>query len=271
MSFTVSDLKALISESSNEFKEKLGDGVRSGNKSNNGKAYSDAKKRAKDFDGGLEDEVLEKKPKYDKTADDNKTTLDYNPANASKEYKDRVEAQVKGYTSVAEKNNGIEKGNDYSDGDNIYNGLKKRHEEDDKARKDLESSGLQAREWDKKVFDRDHMFEGKGLKTIRFKKTAFITENHMISRIPDEFKEEGSKFIMEDKTGNKYCIEWSDNRANIIGHDNKQGMNESINRMKELMGYKQGDSKTDNSTRINENYDGFRGMLDKVRNLGNEK
>lgn len=268
MSFSVSDLRALISESSNEFKEKLGDGVRSGNKENNGKAYKDAKKRAKDYDGGLEDEVLEKKPKYDKTQDDNKTTLDYNPTNASKEYKDRVKAQAKGYTSVKEMNNGIEKSGDFSDNENIYNGIKKSYDDYDKARIDMNTSGLQSREWDKKIFDRENMFEGKNIKTIRFKKTTFLTENHMISRIPDEFKKEGSTFIMEDKTGNKYCIEWSDNRANIIGHDNKYGINESINRMKELMGYKQGDSKTDRNIRCNENFDAFRGMLDKVRNIG---
>ena len=75
---------------------------------------------------------------------------------------------------------------------------------------------------------------------------------------------------MEDKTGNKYLIEWSDNRANIVNHENKAGMNESIDRMKELMGYKPGDSKTDINTRLNENYEGFKSMVDKVRNIGKE-
>lgn len=262
----VGDIRALVKESSNEFKAKLGDGVESGNKTNNGKAYKDAKKRAKDYDGGLADEVLEKKPKFEKV-DDNKTMLDLNPAGATKEYKDRVKAQVKGYTSVAEMNNGIEKAGDFSDGDNIYNGLKDKHEEDDKNRIDFESSGLQAREWDKKTFERDHMFENNGMKTIRFKKTTFLTEGHMISRIPDEFKSEGSKFIMEDKTGNKYQIEWSDNRANIVGHSNPNGMNESINRMKELMGYKSTNTQTDNATRVNENYDGVKSMIDRMREL----
>lgn len=266
----VSDIKGLVKESANEFKAKLGDGVESGNKENNGKAYEDAAKRAKDYDGGLSDEVLEKKPKYDKTPDDNKTTLDYNPIGATQAYKDRVKAQVEGYTSVAEKNNGIEKSGDFSDNKNIYDGIKKKHEKDDKARIDLEKSGLQAREWPDKTFQREHMMEGRGIKTVRFKKTTFLTEGHMISRIPDEFKKEGLNFIMEDKTGNKYLIEWSDNRANIVDHENKAGMNESIDRMKELMGYRPGDSKTDKKTRMNENYDGFKSMVDKVRNIGKE-
>ena len=55
----VSDLKRIISESSNEFKAVLGNDVEKENNSNNGKAYKDAKKRAKDFDGGLNKEVGE--------------------------------------------------------------------------------------------------------------------------------------------------------------------------------------------------------------------
>ena len=46
MTYKVSDLKALIAEGSNEFKAKLGPGVESGDKANNGKAYKDADKRA---------------------------------------------------------------------------------------------------------------------------------------------------------------------------------------------------------------------------------
>ena len=64
MTYNVSDLKRLIAESSNEFKAVLGPNVEKENKSNNGKAYSDAKKRAKDYDGGLAKE--EKKVKYEK-------------------------------------------------------------------------------------------------------------------------------------------------------------------------------------------------------------
>ena len=79
---TVKAIKQLVSESSNEFKAVLGPNVEEEDKKNNGKAYSDAKKRAKDYDGGLEKEMLEDKPKFEKV-DDNRTTLDYNPANAT--------------------------------------------------------------------------------------------------------------------------------------------------------------------------------------------
>ena len=57
MTYKVSDIRSMIQESSNEFKAKLGPGVKSGNETNNGKAYRDAEKRAKDYDGGLADSV----------------------------------------------------------------------------------------------------------------------------------------------------------------------------------------------------------------------
>ena len=59
--YNVGDLRKLVTESS-EFKPKIGDGVESENKKNNGKAYKDAKTRANDYDGGLKAD--EKKPKY---------------------------------------------------------------------------------------------------------------------------------------------------------------------------------------------------------------
>ena len=63
---SVKALKNLISESSNEFKAKIGPNVESEDKKNNGKAYSDAKKRAKDYDGGLSKQVGEEKAKFEK-------------------------------------------------------------------------------------------------------------------------------------------------------------------------------------------------------------
>lgn len=123
MTLTVGDLKSLIQESSNEFKAKLGPGVKSGNETNNGKAYKDAEKRAKDYDGGLADSV--KVAKYEKLGDDNRTTLDYDVDNVDDAYKKRVAAQVQGYTSDDEKNNKIEKLGDYSDNKDILDAIKK--------------------------------------------------------------------------------------------------------------------------------------------------
>ena len=289
--FKVSDLKRLISESSNEFKPVLGPNVEKDNKSNNGKAYDDAKKMAKDFDGGLGKEVGGQRAKYEKT-DANRTTLDYTPENANDAYRKRVKAQAEGYTSETEKNNGIEKAADFSDNENIYNGIKKSGQELHDDEESMKKSGLQAREWPDKVFDKEEMYESKdgfdmrqmidrissfesgqkpinerkNIKTVYFKKTEFLTEGHMLSRIPDEFKNEGNTFKMKDKTGNEYLVEWRDNKGVVIEHNNKQGFNESINRMKDLYSYSSEDTRTTLNSRLNEDND-FNSTLNNARKI----
>lgn len=288
MTYKVSDLKKLVAESSNEFKAVLGPGVESENKKNNGKAYSDAKKRAKDYDGGLEKEVGEEKPKYEKL-DANKTTIDYKIDNASKEYKDRVKAQVKGYTSTQEMNNGIEKAGDYSNNENIYNGIKDSGKKIHDAEREYKFTKVQTREKPRE-YERNEMYESKDgfdmrnmidvfrsnttptvlkehVKTVYFKKTTFLSEDHMRSRIPDEFKKEGEQFKMKDKTGNTYLMEWKNNEGKIIGHSNKTGMVESLDRMKEMYGYNTQDTNTTKSYRINEGESALADTLAKMRKI----
>ena len=272
---TVKAIKGLIKESQQEFKAKIGNGVESGNKTNNGKAYSDAKKRAKDFDGGLSDEVGEKKADY-KKEDFNKTLMDYTPDNVTPEYKKRVKKEFVNGDKENEK---------------IYKELKKSGEEQQKNEKELKKSGLQAREWPDEVFDKDNMYESRDrknkkkmlnslnekttrkqfneshVKTVLFKKTEFLNEAHMISRIPDDFKKNGTSFKMKDKNGSEYLVEWDNNKANIIEHVNKKGMDESISRMKELFDYRSSDTKTNYSDRLNENDDKFQETLNKMRKI----
>lgn len=414
--FKVGDLKRFIAESSNEFKPVLGVNVEKDNKSINDKAYKDAKQRAKDYDGGLEN-VGGKRVKYEKN-DANRTTLDYEPENVSDDYKKRVKAQVEGYNSELEKSNKIEKSGDFSDNENIYNGIKKSGQELHNGEKDMKKSGLQGREWPEKVFDREEMYESKegfdmkqminrmrilqenfdgslddfykeeddrgeygepgmvksydigwnnsvenfekeaseegmsledylkywwneisceplpftwqklgngytyhgneitrvgnvvfkeiygqlmvdesapgeneynddfmsrvdnaqlgtkaqglmehkNIKTIFFKKTEFLTEGHMLSRIPDEFKTEGEQFKMKDKTGNTYLVEWKNNKGVIISHSNKQGMNESLSRMKDLYSYSSTDTNTTLNSRLNEDAN-FNSTLNNARKI----
>lgn len=267
MTMTVGDLKSLIQESSNEFKAKLGPGVKSGNETNNGKAYKDAEKRAKDYDGGLADSV--KVAKYEKLGDDNRTTLDYDVDNVDDAYKKRVAAQVQGYTSDDEKNNKIEKLGDYSDNKDILDAIKKSADDWKDDNEMVKRAGLTARTTPEDTFKHDSLYEGKNVKTAYFKKTTFLTEGHMMSRIPDEFKVEENVFRMKDKTGNEYILEWKNGKGVILSHSNKQGMNESISRMKELMGYKSSDyCKTSTaSARLNEDNEAFKDVLDKARRI----
>jgi CRISPR/Cas system-associated protein Cas10 (large subunit of type III CRISPR-Cas system) len=90
-----------------------------------------------------------------------------------------------------------------------------------------------------------------------------------MSRIPDEFKVEENVFRMKDKTGNTYLLEWKDGKAEIIGHTNKQGMNESIERMKSLFNYKASDyyKGTTTNSRLNEESQAFTDTLDKARKI----
>ena len=286
--FTVKALKNLISESSNEFKAVLGPNVESEDKKNNGKAYSDAKKRAKDYDGGLEKEILEDKPDYEKI-DGNRTTLGYNPEHVSKEYKDRINAQAKGYTSTLEMNNGLEKAGDFSDNEKIVDGLKDAESRSRKAEDDYKYTRVQIR--DKNTsYKRNELYESEDglemrsmidrfranaqptvlkehVKTVYFKKTTFLSEDHMMSRIPDEFKKEGEQFKMKDKTGNTYLMEWKNNKGNILEHTNKSGMSESLNEMKSLYSYDPSASETTHSDRMNESEAAFIDVLNKVRKI----
>ena len=277
VTYKVGDLKKIIAESSSEFKAKLGDGVESGNKTNSSKAYDDAKKRAKDYDGGGKEGYWKGNAEY-KKEDYNGTTLDCNPENVTDEYKERVHAQAKGYSSKAEMDNDIDKSGDYEDNEKIYQGIKdagkKKHEDE----KEERTTGLKGRERKEGYFDRAEMYESadaqnmramieslsqktngtpvnenKPVKTVFLKKSCFLSEEHMFSKIPDDFKKEGSKFKMKDKSENEYLLEWRGGKPVVLEHSNKQGMNEAMGRMKELMDYKSDVNKTDRQTRLNEN------------------
>jgi len=279
ITYKVGDLKKLIAESSSESKPKFGDGVESANKSINDKAYKETKQRMDDFNPKPknENDFAKGNAKYEKK-DGNHTTLGYNPENSSPEYKKRIKAQALGYTSELEQKNGIEKNGDYSNNENIFNGITKSEKEMDDNILNLKKSGLQASKMPKETFEKDTLYESEDgfnmrqtinafksnfheakldenrkIKTVYFKKTQFLTEGHMLSKIPDEFKNEGTQFKMKDKTGNEYIVEWTNNRGEIIGHTNKNGLNESLDKMKVLTNYKTSTSHSSkNETMISE-------------------
>ena len=295
--YTVGELKSLIREASSnqEFKPKLGPDVESKNKEINDKAYKDAEKISKEHYGKkLEAPEISKYEKHDW----NKTTLDADfDFDPGKDWKEKQKAHVEGYTSKDEKDNGIEKTGDFEGNKDFYDASK---EIDDTAKRNKEimnSTGLKSnniynRPGGKDYFKREGgyvnekrtpvktIFESvkkekvnesndRKVKTVFFKKTTFLTEGHMISRIPDEFKNEGCTFKMKDKTGNEYLIEWSDNRANIIRHEDKKKVNECINRMMNLAKYDSGSyfKNSTSSERLNESNDGFTSTLDNARKI----
>jgi hypothetical protein len=116
------------------------------------------------------------------------------------------------------------------------------------------------------------VLEQKSVKTVYFKKTSFLNEGHMISRIPDEFKNEGTQFKMKDKHGTEYLIEWSEGKANVLTRNNKQRVDETLNAYEKLSSYKGEEYNTSNGrARVNEDTNEISRMLNIVRNITNEE
>ena len=190
---TVGNLKKMVMESQNQFDAKIGDGVESENKKNNNKSYKDAEQRSKAKE-------IKVKHNLDKKEDGNKTTLDYTfDVEPSKEYKERVHTQAKGYTSKAEAENKIEKNAEFDDA--FYKQAKEAGKELNQKEEDFKKTGVQSSQMPKDSFKKNDMYEGK-MQTVRFKRTSFLTEEHMVSRIPDEMKVEGKRFRMVDMNEN---------------------------------------------------------------------
>lgn len=298
--FKVGDLKAMLSERSAEFKPVIGAGVEKENMDNNGKAYRESKKRAEDYDGGLSKKT-DGRPKYVKE-DPNKTTLDVNPENVTDEYRKRVKAQAEGYTSEAEKNNGIEKSGDFTDNGNIYDGIKKSGQEMHRNDAEYKAGGLRAREFPKEKYRRDEIyeerstdgnemrslidrfraaaaperkipvFEERNLKTLYFKKTRFQNESHMKSRIPDDFKNDGNVFRMKDCTGAEFILEWHDGGAEVLSSRNPDEADRTVEECKRLSGYdRSGYGRSTAPERESENFDTYRKTVDLMRSMNKKQ
>ena len=266
--FLVKDLKRMISESASEFKPVIGPHVTSDNKKNSEKAYKEAEKQAKDFDGGLKDP---KKGKLADKEDANRTTLDYNPrTEPDKNFKERVKAQAKGYTSTMEEKNKIEKAAEFDEDGKIFNQLTKSSDNLNKQKEDLAHSGLVSHNLPKQK--KNTMYETTlKPKRLVFKHTRFVNESHMLSRIPEEYKKDGQIIHMKDMNGNEYIVECQVSstgyiETNIKGYSNKELMNEQIKRISELMGYKAGNNLTE-SVKCGraDNDKNFENMFDIIR------
>lgn len=277
--YTVAMLRQFINESMNEFEPKLGDDVTKNNKRNNAKAIKDMNNDTSKYDGGLTD----KKPKHDKlgnNGDYNKNMLDvqFNTM-PPKKYVDRVKAQVHGYPSVDnEKLHEKEDDNDTTGNGEIYDNAKSRNKEVNAHQVKVKKAGLKSKEMPVKQFDSNSVFENNDynknvkMKKLNFKRTKFLSEKHMLSRIPDEYKVNGNKFIMQDSDENEYLIEWvvSDkylySEAKILSHTNKRKLNEDMDKINKLIGYKSSDyfETTNPQMRLNENYQ-FGKMINNIK------
>lgn len=262
--YTISEFCKVLRESQ-EFKARVGANVESEDKKNNEKAVNDILKQGKEFDGGLTDDKKRRENPRDIT-DFNKTTLDVNFAyEPSKEYKDRVKAQVHGFPSVDnEKNSKVKeenKGLDYDGNEEFYKQNEKKSKEVAKAREEDKHAGLKSHNLPKETFKDNTIFgESKKMKRLNFSKTVFLNENDMVKRIPDDMKKNGNKFYMKDSAGNEYLVECVEDNVikdiihtKVVDYTNNKKLDETFNRMKELWGYKSADNNTRSSINENEN------------------
>lgn len=257
--YNLSEFCKVLRESQ-EFKAKKGESVDSENKKNNGKAVKDILTKTKEYDGGIQNNPKKEDPRD--TDDFNKTTLDldfdYEPNDA---YKAKVKAEVEGkFSAKNAKETDIEKENkglDFEGNKKFYKDRAEIAQKRGERKHALKTSGLQSRELAKdKEFDKE--FKDKTLfkqneskmKRLHFNKTVFLNEEHMLKKIPDDMKTDGNKFYMKDSVGNEYLIECVRDKVlndvvhtNIVDYTNKEKINETFQRMKELYDFKASDNR----------------------------
>lgn len=240
-------------QSKQEFNAKKGENVDNEDKKNNGKAVNDILDQK--YDGGIQNKPKREDPRD--TDDFNKTTLDVDfDFEPNDSYKAKVKAEVEGkFSAENAKNTKIEdenKGLDFEGNKKFYKTRQEIAQKRADRKYELKTSGLQSKELAKdKDFDKE--FKDKTLfkqneskmKRLHFNKTIFLNEEQMIKKIPDDMKIDGNKFLMKDSAGNEYLIECVKDKVlddvihtNVIDYRNKEKINESFKRMKELYSYK---------------------------------
>lgn len=269
--YNVGDLRRIIKErveTKNEFEPVFGKHVPEDNKKINDEAYKDIEKETKDYDGGLGSDRHKKGESVTPANNRGMSDLDYD--SISKPFKEKVKSQIKGYTSA--ENEKLHKdepfGNAYYDSNNLSKDIANHAKEAKKEKDKSKTDGLVSSKYKKETEENsDTMFESK-ISKIQFKHTQFLSEGHMLSKVPDEFKVEGKRFIMKDTADNEYLVEWTDKKPNVTKKINKTQVNEEMNRIKALYGYKSKDyfTSTNPQSRVNENKE-FSDMINKARQL----
>lgn len=244
ITFKVGELMRLMESARNEFGPKVGKGVEK-EKSQNTKAvkdimdvinkYNPTKKDKKDFD-------------YTSLHIGNKTPMDGNFSEKPSEgYINRNKALVKGYTSELEEKNGIEKDPslDYEGNERIYKEMADASKERAEKEAKIKHAGLKTRyEKTEKECEPNTMFENKNMKRLHFKKMVFLSEEDMMRHIPEEYKYIGNKFAVKDAGGNEFIVECKGDekfgyvKSEVVSKFNSKKINEQLERMRQLSGYK---------------------------------
>ena len=269
--FTVSELRKIVKESVDNFKPKMGDNVAKDNEKINGEAYKKIAKDTKDYDGGVRSS---KGHGNSVNSTVNKGMSDFEYDSMNDDFKKNNTARIKGYTSANNEklHKGEKLGNASYTNDKIVDAMKDKA----KTRKSLKDMateiGLTGSKLDKKEVEKlsDTMFEEKKpMKLLTFKNTVFLSEEHMLSRIPDDYKVEGKKFMVKDNGGNSYIVEWNNEKPLVEHEINKIKLKEEFDKIKRLYNYKSSSNAPKpmtNSEKLEENKK-FGEMLLRTRQL----
>lgn len=273
--YTISELLNEVSNTKQEFKAKIGNGVESSNKREQEKAVRDITKDAEKMDNPRRNQKDKELPAVEPN-DYNKTTMDVRfEADAPQSYKDRVRAQALGYPSVQN----MEK-NDYAtyldfDGNkDFYNDRKKMSDHRNEIEKQERESGLKARLKTATDYSNKTMFENKDYlpkKRLVFKNTMFLSEAQVIKAVPEDYRIDENRFYMQDKTGTDYLVECKADpfgyvHVEVVNRLNKTEVNEELDKMRRLADYRYSDDnkkvkKSNSVEEMSESIKNFRELL----------
>lgn len=238
------EFKRLLTESIPGYKPVIGGNADSENEKINKKANKDSMKNVQMNKPKEESKPVAYTKNQSTDIGNNKNMLDLVFDNEPDEqWKKNVKKQVTGENS--ELGNGSEDSENIKGNKAFYNAAKKALKDYTDNRKKLEDSGLSGKNLP--VDKKNSAFESVNHKTkeLFFKNTKFLSESHMFSLIPEDYKKEDNCFIMKDKYGEEYLIEWkikdSISEGVITNHSNKGKLNEEFDRIKKLYAYNSGD------------------------------
>lgn len=273
------EVKRLLSESIPGYKPRFGNNTSpSENEKINKNANKESLKNVK-----LDIPKEESKPVKleDQSTDlgNNKNMLDLEYANdPGKDFKDRVKKQVTGKDSEFGNKPDEDDAATNTGNKAFYDAAKKASNGFTTNKQKLQNSGIVGQQipLDKKdtAFAENNNIK---VKKLNFKNTQFINEKHMRSLIPEDYKKNGSKFIMKDKTNDEYLIEWHIDEKNnisegkILSHDNRTKINEEFMRMKNLYEYRSKDhaGKLNNLAKTKEDFDVISENIKKLKEVSN--
>lgn len=220
------------------------------NAKNNAEFVKETMKQTAEYDNV--DVREEKEDEVSNSIDLNKALLDLNYAEEpSDDFKARSKANVHGFPSVENEKSSSAKENgglDYEGNKKFYSEKAKASKEQEKKDADIRHAGLTAHNLDRSNFERPTAYKNeskqRNMKRLTLHGTTFLNETDVLSRIPDDYRKDGNRFMMEDRDGNQYIIECKKDtvldfvHARVEGVYNKKKLDEQRSRMNQLAGYR---------------------------------